>query len=132
MFARNLGNRVIGDVRDLHSGAAPEAVGAGSRYGEHVDIDPKMIHVLEPATNILALQRRRVDPALELLVIKVPHAAVRIGLFENHGTVEALHFCEVCFRKKVSLEINDHKNIVQGSRFKVQRLAIIFDPKLEP
>ena len=58
------------------------------------------------------------------------HADGRVTWTLNHGAIEALHFCQICLREYVSLKIDDHKNIVQGSRFKVQCLEIIFDPKL--
>ena len=56
-----------------------------------MNIDAQLVHVLEPEIDVLALKGRRVDPALELLVVKVEHSAVRIGRFENHRAVELLH-----------------------------------------
>ena len=48
------------------------------------------------------LEGRRVDPALELLIVKIPHAAMRIGRFENHGAVETLHLGEIGFGKNMA------------------------------
>ena len=60
--------------------------------------------------NILPLEGRRVDPASELFVVKVGHAAVRIGRFQNHRAIDAFHFIEVRFRVNMSLKINDHNS----------------------
>ncbi len=108
MFACNRSDRVVGDARDLHCALAFEAIGARRGYRQHVDIDAQLVHMLKATLDVLPLQGRCIDPALELLIVKIPHAAVRIRLFKNHRAVQALHLGEIRFGKHVCLKIDNH------------------------
>ena len=101
-------DRIVGHARNLDRVRPFKAIRARRRDRQNMDIDPQTVHVLEPTLDILAVEFRRIDPAFEPLVVKVAHAAVRIGLFENHGAVEALHRGKVGLREKVSLKIDYH------------------------
>jgi len=64
--------------------------------------------VLKATFDVLTLERRCVDAALELLVVKISHAAMRVRFLEHHRTVKPLHLGDVGFGKDVCLKINDH------------------------
>jgi hypothetical protein len=67
--------------------------------------------MLEAALYILTLQCRGIDSAFELLIVKVPHAAVGIRLLENYRAVEAFHLGEIRFGENMSLKIYNHHEL---------------------
>src|SRR6516162_3884289 len=79
IFPANCRDGIVRDPRKSSSIPFFETVRPRSWNGQNMDIDAQLIHVLYSATNILPLEGRGIDPTAELFVIKISHAAVRIG-----------------------------------------------------
>ena len=76
-----------------------------------MDIDAQLIHVRQLAFNILSLEGRRINPAAKFLIVKVSHAAVGIGRFQDHRAIHAFHLVEISLRINMGLKIDYHKRI---------------------
>ena len=115
MFPAKCSDGVVGDSSDPYGAFTLEPVAARRGNAEHVNVDTQTIHMLDSALDVSSLKGRGIDPAFKLLVIEVHHAAVRIGLFQDHGPIELFQLRDVRFGKNVRLKINNHDQLEKGA-----------------
>ncbi len=111
MLKRDGGDGVIGDAGNLTGTLALETIRPWRWNRQNMNVDAMLIHMLQAAVDVLPLQGTGVDPAGEFLVIKITHAAMGIGRFENHRAIEALHLGKISLGKNMGLEIDDHAKL---------------------
>jgi hypothetical protein len=99
VFAADGRDGIIGHLSNRHGIVAVESIRAGSGNGQYMNIDAEPVHMLDPALDVTPFKDCCVDTTSQLFVIEISHAAVRIGLFENHRAVTALELVDVLFGK---------------------------------
>jgi hypothetical protein len=99
VFAADSRDGIVGGARNRHGVVGFEPIRAGSGNGQYMNIDAEPVHMFEPALDVTPLKYCRVDSTTQFLVIEISHAAVGIGLFQNHRAVTAFELVDVLFGK---------------------------------